>query len=294
MNPVFARLRELGDEFTPEQIVGTRELFAPLVPRPDPSARIARDLRYGPDARHRLDVFAPASASGMPVVVFVHGGGFLQGDKGDAEAPFFNNFGAWALREGFIGVTVTYRLAPTHVWPSGPEDMALVMAWLREHIADHGGDARRIVLTGQSAGATHVASYLAQYQGWGLANEGQRLAGAALFSGVFDLTIADRVGPNAAYYGPEFWRRPERSTLAALAVTPVPCLFSISELDPPQFQRQAGAVVHARLGATGRCPELLYLAGHNHVSSVMQLGCEYDTLGAPLAQFVRRVTDAPA
>lgn len=291
MNPVFARLRELGDEFTPEQIMATRNLFAPLVPRPDADARIERDLRYGPDARNRLDVFAPRNGgAARPVVVFVHGGGFLQGDKGDAEAPFFNNFGAWALREGFIGVTVTYRLAPTHVWPSGAEDLALVVAWLREHIGAHGGDAGRIVLTGQSAGATHVASYLAGQAGSGAV----QVAGAALFSGVFDLAIADRTGPNAAYYGQEFWRRPERSTLAALAVTTVPCLYSVSEFDPLQFQRQAGAIVSARLAATGRCPELLYLAGHNHVSSVMQLGSAPDTLGAPLAAFVRRVADDAA
>ncbi len=41
------------------------------------------------------------------MVVFVHGGGFVQGDKGAADAPFYNNFGAWAVRAGFVGVTMT-------------------------------------------------------------------------------------------------------------------------------------------------------------------------------------------
>lgn len=291
VDPVFARLRALGDEFTPEQIMATRDLFAPLVPRPPAEGvRIERDLRYGTDPRHRLDIFAPGvPGETRPVVVFVHGGGFIQGDKGDAQAPFFNNFGAWALREGFVGVTVTYRLAPAHVWPSGAGDLALVVDWLRAHIGGYGGDARRIVLTGQSAGATHVASYLA-----GQGGARPDVAGAAMFSGVFDLAIADRNGPNVAYYGQEFWRHPERSTLAALATTPIPCFYTVSELDPSQFQQQAGAVVSARLAATGRCPELLFLAGHNHVSSVMQLGCASDTLGAPLAAFVRRVADGGA
>jgi triacylglycerol lipase len=290
LDKVFARLRALGDEFTPEQIAATRELFAPLVPRPAAGAQVHRDLRYGPDARNRLDVFTSgANGPARAVVVFVHGGGFIMGDKGDANAPFFNNFGAWAVREGFVGVTLTYRLAPDHVWPSGGEDLQRAVDWLKASIAVYGGDPRRIVLAGQSAGATHVASYLA---GQGCSGDsGPGVAAAALFSGVFDLPIADRNGPNAAYYGADASLYAERSTVKALGSATTPCLFTVSELDPAQFHRQAAAVVNARLAATGRTPELMWLAGHNHVSSVMQLGCDVDTLGPPLARFVRRVTE---
>ena len=226
------------------------------------------------------------------VVVFVHGGGFTMGDKGDATAPFFNNFGAWAVREGFVGVTLTYRLAPDHVWPSGAVDLERAVAWITANIAQYGGDPRRIVLAGQSAGATHVASYLA--------GQGRPVVGPPtwlqrrLFSGVFDLAIADRNGPTAAYYGADASLYAERSTVKALGSTAVPCLFTVSELDPAQFHRQAAAVVNARLAGTGRTPELLWLAGHNHVSSVMQLGSGVDTLGPSLAGFVRRVAERVA
>lgn len=292
MDNVFTRLRAMGDDFTPEQIAATRALFAPLVPRPaDTGAQAHRDLHYGPDPRNRLDVFTSGVGAPRAVVVFVHGGGFIMGDKGDATAPFFNNFGAWAVREGFVGVTLTYRLAPDHVWPSGAVDLERAVAWIVANIAQYGGDPHRIVLAGQSAGATHVASYLA---GQGGSTGTTAVAAAALFSGVFDLAIADHNGPNAAYYGTDTSLYAQRSTVKALGSTAVPCLFTVSELDPAQFHRQAAAVVNARLAGTGRTPELLWLAGHNHVSSVMQLGSDVDTLGPAFAAFVRRVAERSA
>ncbi len=65
------------------------------------------------------------------MLVFVHGGGFVMGDKSSAETPFYDNIGTYAAQQGMIGVTVTYRLAPANQWPSGPEDMALIVGWLK-------------------------------------------------------------------------------------------------------------------------------------------------------------------
>ena len=292
MEAVAARLRELGDEFSLEQIAATRELFTSRVARPaDVGAVVVRDLAFGPDPRHRLDVFRPATARlDLPVVVFVHGGGFVQGDKGDASSPFYNNFGAWAVSAGFIGVTLTYRLAPAHPWPAGAADLERAVGWIRQHIGEHGGAPERVVLTGQSAGATHVAGYLAR-QGCA-AGSSPQVAAAVMFSGMFEFAVTDRHPMYAAYFGTDYARYPEVSTAAALGTTLTPCLFTVSEFDPQLFQRQAAAVVAARAAATGRCPELLYLVGHNHVSSVMQLTAPTDSLGPRLAEFVRRHTGA--
>ena len=98
---LMARLAALGRDFTPAQMAASRELFASRVLRPEQVAgcTVTRDVAYGEDARHRLDLFAPAAGSAArPVFVFVHGGGFVQGDKGAPDAPFYNNFGAWAVR----------------------------------------------------------------------------------------------------------------------------------------------------------------------------------------------------
>jgi acetyl esterase/lipase len=286
MESVIARVRALGKEFTPEQIAATRAVFAPLVARPaDVGALVERDLSYGPDARQRLDVFQPAEPGApRPVVVFVHGGGFVMGDKGDAGAPFFNNFGAWAVRAGFVGVTMTYRLAPAHLWPSGPVDVEAAVQWLATNIHQYGGFAGGIVLVGHSAGAAHVAGYLARHGS--VAGSPVRVAGAAMISGIYQLEGNAFIQSHDVYFGADAVRRAAMSTTQVLATLPLPCLYSVSELDPLQYQLQAAELVAACASAAGRYPRLAWLEGHNHVSSVLQLSSPGDSLGETLARFV--------
>ena len=92
-----------------------------------------------------------------------------------------------------IGVNATYRLAPAHRWPAGSDDVAAVVRWVREHIGEYGGDPERIFLMGQSAGAAHVAAYVAR--------GGVPLAGALLLSGLYDPAVFEPSPLNAAYYG---------------------------------------------------------------------------------------------
>ncbi len=287
---VRKRLHEIGDMFTPATIAATRELLVPLALRPQSvGAEVLRDVQYGTDPRQRLDVFHAAdNLSRRPVVVFVHGGGFALGDKGDADAPFFNNFGAWAVREGFVGVTMTYRHAPAHVWPSGAVDVAAAVDWLRANIARFHGDPNSIVLAGQSAGAAHVAGYLAGHGGAATLS----LAAAVLMSGIYEPDLFARNPMHEVYFGIDRSLYPQRSAVLRLAATQVPCLFTISEFDPGQFQQQLAAVFAARTALCGKCPEVLFLPGQNHVSPAMQLGSEIDTAGGPLAAYVRRICTA--
>lgn len=289
VNETGPAVRALGDAFTPEQIAATRSLYVPRALSPEAvDAVVTRDVRYGPDTRHRLDIFAPPNAAALPVVLFVHGGGFVHGDKGNAGDPFYNNVGAWAVSSGFIGVTMTYRLAPAHGWPAGAADVDRAVAWLQAHIASAGGDARRIVLMGHSAGAAHVAGYLAGH-GRG-AGEGS--AAAAIFvSGIFALQTYTGPYEYQLYFGTDRSLDEQRSTVAALATLGIPSLFSISEFDPPPFHRHLAAVFAARVAAQGRSPQVLWQRDHNHVSVVMQLGSNSDTLGALLAEFIRERCD---
>jgi triacylglycerol lipase len=79
---LFDRLAVWGNAFNMDMIQGTHALFAPLVDRQDES-RVARDVAYGDHERHRLDLFRPGEGvTGAPVLVFVHGGGFVRGDTG--------------------------------------------------------------------------------------------------------------------------------------------------------------------------------------------------------------------
>jgi triacylglycerol lipase len=62
----------------------------------------------------------------------------------------------WLTQQGIIGINSNYRLAPKNPWPSANEDLAAVLRWVQENVAQYGGDPDRVVLWGHSAGARHA------------------------------------------------------------------------------------------------------------------------------------------
>jgi len=283
---VIAQLKAMGSAITPELAQSSWALLTPFHEKIGYTApRIDRDLRYGDHPRHRLDVHsAGGTQAGAPVFLFVHGGGFVRGDKHDPGTPRYDLVGAWAVRHGWVGVTMTYRLAPEHTWPSGAQDVAAAVAWIRENIAGYGGDPEKIVVAGNSAGAVHVASFVTGQGGGSLAG----VAGAALLSGIYQLRPPAVGEPEHAYYGPD--PDPAASTLPGLLDCPVPLLFSVAERDPEGFQRAAAGVVSAWLDRHGTVPDLVWVEGHNHMSTIASLGIDEAALGTALARFIERHT----
>ena len=282
------KLASLGRELTPAMLGGTTQLFAAMAKGSDPSVDVTRDLTYGEHERHRLDVFRAPATQGAPVLVFVHGGGFVMGDKRSAETPFYDNIGTAAALAGFVGVTITYRLAPGHQFPAGPEDLAAVVRWLKDNVARYGGDPDRIVLSGQSAGAAHVAAYVAHKAHHVTAGGG--IAGAILMSGIYDTLSCTPNEFHIAYYGddPKGWG--PASCMAGLLNTTVPLLLTVSEFDPEDFQKQAAQFVGAWGVAHAGYPEMHYLSGHNHLSPAQSIGTEISEIERMVTGFVRRVT----
>ncbi len=291
---VMARLKALDPAVTPELGQATWALLTPFHEQAGYTApKIDRDLRYGHDPRHRLDVHSSGTQAGAPVFVFVHGGGFVRGDKHTPGTPLYDLVGAWAVRHGYIGVTMTYRLAPEHTWPSGAQDVAAAVRWLRRNIAGYGGDPDKIVVAGNSAGAVHVASFAA---GQGAAGQGAAgpagIAGAALLSGIYEIRAPQPGEPEHAYYGPD--PGPEVSPLPGLLQSPVPLLFSVAERDPGFFHEAAARVVSAWLERHGTVPDLVWVEGHNHMSTIASLWIDEAALGVPLARFIERSTGGTA
>jgi triacylglycerol lipase len=286
---VLGQLRSIGREFTPATVDAVRELLAPLHDaRGFRAPRIERDLPYGPDLRHRLDVHMPAvPVAGAPVLIHVHGGGFVAGDKSDPRLPYYDHVGGWAVRHGMVAVTMTYRLAPGHRWPAAAEDVAAAVARVQERIAGHGGDPDRIVLMGQSAGAAHVASYLAGHAGPRPGPE--VLCGAVLLSGIYDPPTAAHNAMLHAYYGEDPSAYAERSAVAGLADSRVPLLLGVAELDMPDFHRQGVVLLDAVLAARGVIPPFVTVSDHTHLSAILALGLDDDAFGTVLARFVHRV-----
>lgn len=128
-----------------------------------------------------LDVHAPATGCGLPVVMWVHGGGYQVGDKRNAITDKVR----WANDHGWVLVSVNYRLtdrgSPTGAqYPDHYEDVAAAIAWVHGHIADYGGDGNRIAVLGHSAGADIVANVLVDptyLRGAGLDLESVRCGG---------------------------------------------------------------------------------------------------------------------
>lgn len=114
------------------------------------------DIAYGSDQLQKLDLFVPTTPKSqkMPVVFFVHGGGWRMGDKlqhGKRSASY--------TRQGVIFVSVNYRLAPTVHHPDQIQDIARAFAWVKDNAAKYGGDPGRIYVMGHSAGA-HLVDLL--------------------------------------------------------------------------------------------------------------------------------------
>jgi acetyl esterase/lipase len=126
--------------------LGTFDAFAP---RDAGAARVARDVAYGEGPRRRLDVYAPAGRDRpLPVIVFIYGGSWDSGDKDD-----YGFVGAALASRGFVTVLPDYRLVPEVRFPGFLEDCAAAVRWVSDHASEYGGDPRRIVLVGHSAGA---------------------------------------------------------------------------------------------------------------------------------------------
>ena len=157
--------------------MGRRSL--PPLPLPDDGGLIRHlDVSYvdGPKAhpvRHRLDVYAPAGAKKLPVLLFIHGGGWSFGHKSSPTLGMYEKTGETLASLGMIVVMANYRLSPWVQHPEHIKDVARAFAWTRKHIREHGGDPDAIILLGHSAGG-HLASLLATDPCW--TAEGDRKA----------------------------------------------------------------------------------------------------------------------
>lgn len=279
-----AAIAEIGYELGPEVLAGTRALLV------DEQVQLAKaaappviDVPYGEHPRQCLDIYSPEGGGvELPVLVWVHGGGFLKEAKSDPTHPFNAHFGRFAARNGMLGVVINYRLAPDSVWPSGPEDLALVVDWLKAHASEHGGDPDRIVLAGTSAGAAHIAGYLKHRPG----KEG--ICGAVLLSGLYGFTpLEDR---DRIYFGDDPDLDAERLPARAVTETAVPLFVAFAEFDLPRFQAESVGLLQARLQRHGHIPRGTIAIGHNHYSIGYHIGTSDSRLSDEIIPFVRDCT----
>jgi acetyl esterase/lipase len=218
-----------------ENIEATAAAFRPLLKSaPKDGVLVTHNIPYGEDARQILDVYQPIWRAGAPIVIFIHGGAYVRGDK-DAYGEMYGNIAIWFARQGTLGLNATYRLAPQAKWPSGADDVRGMVKWAKENAAKFGGDANRIYLVGHSAGATHIASYVFD-KGLQPA-DGPGVAGAVLISGRYRLEY-DPNDPNGrnmqAYFGEDAATYAARSPITHIRDgARVPVFTVVTEYDNP-------------------------------------------------------------
>jgi acetyl esterase/lipase len=278
------KLLEIGRVIDPPK---TAALFAPMQQKePYQDVKVERDVKYGSADRHLLDVFMPeANSTARPVLIYIHGGGFVAGNKRNPGSPFYDNIMLWAAKNGFVGVNATYRLAPSSTWPAGAEDLAAVVEWVSQKIGERGGDPAHIFLMGQSAGAVHVASYVAHPELHKVRNGG--LAGAIMVSGLYDLTASPVGDAELAYFGSDPSRYAERSSLKGLVESKTPLLITAAELDPPRFIEQFELAKQATCKGANGCAKTFMLPQHSHMSEVYAINTDDTRLTDQILEFVK-------
>jgi len=115
---------------------------------------VKRNIPYvaSPHERQVLDVHAPRDAKNLPVVFWIHGGGWQTGDKTSVQLK-----PQAFMDKGFVFVSTNYRLLPDVDMGTIIRDIAQSIHWVHDHIAEHGGDPQRLYVMGHSAGAQLAA-----------------------------------------------------------------------------------------------------------------------------------------
>lgn len=209
--------------------------------------RVVKNVDYWGDRarRHRLDVVTPRSgAAGAPVMVYVHGGGWVIGDKREQGKPMMNEL----VARGWVCVTINYRLSPKATWPDHIVDCKRAIAWVREHIAEYGGDPSFVAVSGGSAGG-HLCSLAALSAGdpeWqpGFESADTSVDACVPFYGVTDMTGDPST---SGKFGPGLLEMLERLVMKVKAA------------EDPQVFRRASPTLRVHAGA----PPFFVLQGAN-------------------------------
>lgn len=174
-----------------------------------PGVRVQQDVAYGSDPAQRFDVYLPANATASPIVLMVHGGGWYRGDK-RMTSVVQNKMARW-VPKGFIFVSTNYRMVPKADPVEQARDVARALAAVQANAASWGGDPRKVILMGHSAGA-HLVSLVASDRALTAPIVSLPFLGTvSLDSGAYDVTQQMEAWhfplyDNAFGSDPAFWR----------------------------------------------------------------------------------------
>jgi acetyl esterase/lipase len=289
-------LRRLMGEIGPIWGTNTRRhvemtlaAYAPMLARaPKEGVRVTRNVAYGTHPRQVLDVFRPDSASGAPVVIFVHGGAFVRGDKCMNE-EIHDNVLYYFARKGVVGVNMEYRLAPEARFPEGARDVAQAVTWVEREIGRYGGDPARIYVFGHSSGGAHVATWAFDRT---VVPERTRSAAGVILASARVRAEALPDNPNAdavrAYFGEDTSLYEARSAVTHATDTELPVFIVVAEYENPYLDVYGAELLLRLSRARKHAPRFMRLTRHNHISLVAHFNTEEEILGREILDFIAR------
>lgn len=297
--PIPAHLRRLMAEVGPrwgssiqQNVRLMLDGFTDVLASATKSGTVRPNIPYGPHPRQVLDVFEPAQpaqparTASMPVLMFIHGGAYVEGDK-DRTGEIYSNVLRYFAKHGVLGLNVEYRLAPETTFPGGTQDMAAAIAWARANALEYGGDPERIFMLAHSAGAAHAAHYA--YDRRFHPADGPGLAGLIVVSGRVRAENGPE-NPNArrveAYYGTDPARMDEGSAVNYVGADSLPTMIAVAEYENPLIDVHCVELFHRLAQARRRAPRFVWMAGHNHTSIVAHFNTAEDFLGRQMLQFM--------
>jgi acetyl esterase/lipase len=233
------------------------------------------NLAYASDGldAHRLDLYLPADRALAPVVVFVHGGAFMQGDRADYAA------------------VVSYRLFPQTDAAGATQDVANAVAWVVLHATDYGLSAKNLFLVGHSAGGQIVA-LLGVDAGY-LAAAGSSpdvLRGVVAVAGAYDLRdLSDESDEFQKIDAHIFGSTPERRALVSpslhVRAGAPPTIAVCGTRDDPEACDRATIYVRSLVTA-GSTAYAIRVVGADHMGTLRSLVTAGDPLNAAFHDFV--------
>jgi acetyl esterase/lipase len=256
-------------------------------------ARLAREaVSYGTDPAQTLDIWTPEQpGTRRPVLVFIYGGGWRSGSPGE-----YRFIGRHYARKGYVVAVLGYRLTPDGQFPAMLEDSAKGIAWVRDHIAEHGGDPAQVIAMGHSAGA-YNAVMLALDPRW-LAREGvpaDYLKGVVALAGPYDFYPFTSASTRAAFGGAADPAATQPVRFARAGVPPL--LLASGDADTTVRPRNSMTLAKA-LSAAGSPTQTVLFKGMGHAGILMTLAAPWnrdrrvgDAIDAFLAE--RRAASAP-
>jgi triacylglycerol lipase len=279
-----AALAAFGHEFDGAIAQQTAALYA-QEPRVYEQAEItaAKDVAYGAHERQRLDIYTRVRrpAEPVPAIVVFHGGGLIGGSRGAT-----TNVAEYFASLGYVGVTGGYRLAPEAKWPDGARDVAAAVTYLRDHVAEHGGDPSRIYVAGISTGALHAATYV--FRPELVPADAARPAGAILVSGPYTFDFAAAGRGELAYFGEDAARWPEMVVNGNVTRADIPVLMTTAEWDNARYTKAYAELFHELVVEHGATPRYLQSLGHNHSSQLLSVGTADRSVSGVIVDFIER------